>query len=244
MLITSIYDEKLRIEKAWFNSSNVFYSEFIEDEFKNEGDLIVTFKNGATYKYKKVQLTPDYVMFKHGGLEGSHGKALNIHIKPKYEFEKMENKDIPTLEKECLMCITQKEIENKKKTYFISGHRDITESEFEIYQKTLKEIVERVPDALFVVGDYHGADIMVQNYLVDILEIDPTRITVYHMGDTPMNINPKIINTRGCYNTDEERDCAMTLNSYMDIAFVREHTEMSGTAQNILRRHSFNLNQE
>ena len=89
MLLTSSYDSDSRIEKAWYESSNIFYSEFIEDEFKNEGDLIVTFNNGATYKYKNVQVTPDYLMFKHGGLEGSHGKALNKHIKPKYDFEKI-----------------------------------------------------------------------------------------------------------------------------------------------------------
>ena len=55
MLITSYYNFDTKIEKAWYNSSNVFYSEFVEDSEKNEGDLYVTFNNGATYKYKKVK---------------------------------------------------------------------------------------------------------------------------------------------------------------------------------------------
>ena len=93
MLKTSVYNTETLSEKAWYESSNIFYSEFIENPNKNEGDLYVTFKNGATYKYKNVQIAPDYLMFKHGGLDGSHGKAINTHIKPKYEFEKMENKD-------------------------------------------------------------------------------------------------------------------------------------------------------
>ena len=236
MLIVSTYNSDSKTEKCWFESSNVFYSEFVEDETKNEGDLYITFKNGATYKYKKVQLTPDYVMFKHGGLDGSHGKALNTHIKPKYEFEKVGDRNITDLIGER----TQQEILKRKevidKTYFISGHRNITESEFEKYKTSILTILEQTPDALFVVGDYYGVDIMAQNYLLDELNIVPEQITVYHMFETPRNINPKVVNTIGGFENDEECDAAMTANSSKDIAFVREHTKMSGTAQNILRR--------
>lgn len=239
MLLTSFYNEKNRTEKAWYESSNVFYSEFIEDEFKNEGDLIVTFNNGATYKYKNVQITPDYLMFKHGGLDGSHGKALNKHIKPKYEFEKIDDKDIKLLVEEKIE-LNLKQIEQKyNKTYFISGHRNITEQEFEVYKKKFDEVLENTPDALFVVGDYHGVDIMSQNYLLNTLEIDPERVIVYHMSFEPKNINPKITKTVGGFLTDEDRDAAMTAISKHDIAFVRNNTELSGTAQNILRRHIF-----
>ena len=59
------------------------------------------------------------------------------------------------------------------------------------------------------------------------------------MKESPRNINPKITNTVGGFQSDEERDSAMTNNSYKDIAFVRNHTELSGTAQNILRRFLF-----
>ena len=49
-------------------------------------------------------------------------------------------------------------------------------------------------------------------------------------------IYPLITNTMGSYTSDEERDAAMTYISGHDIAFIRNHTELSGTAQNILRR--------
>lgn len=239
MLIKSNYYPNERIEKCWFESSNVFYSEFHEDETKNEGDLFVTFNNGATYKYKKVQMAPDYLMFKHGGLEGSHGKALNVHIKPKYEFEKCENKNTDELIKEKEELILSQQKEKLSKTYFVSGHRDITEEEFHInYKPILDEIIQNNPDSYFVIGDYHGADIMTQNYLIEN-NFNPAQITVYHMGDEIQNINPNIVNVVGGFETDEERDTAMTLNSSIDIAFVRDNTKISGTAQNILRRFLF-----
>ena len=237
MLITSTYNTDTRTEKCWFESSNIFYSEFVEDAEKNEGDLYVTFNNGATYKYKNVQLTPDYVMFKHGGLEGSHGKALNAHIKPKYAFEKMESKDVSELTTERVLLQESQTKKDKSKTYFISGHRDITAEEFQNYSQALDKIIKETPDASFVVGDYYGVDIMAQDYLVNVLKIDPTQITVYHMFNKPRNINEKITNTVGGFETDEERDAAMTTNSSHDIAFVRNHKKLSGTAQNILRRH-------
>lgn len=240
MLITSIYNENTKTEKCWFESSNIFYSEFKEDEHKNEGDLYVTFKNGATYKYKNVLLTPDYLMFKHGGLEGSHGKALNTHIKPKYEFEKMEGKDIEFLTKERNDVIQKNKDILHDKTYFISGHRNITPDEFTKYETKLKEIVNAIPDALFVVGDYYGVDIMTQNYLIEELGVNPAQITVYHMFDSPRNINPQITNTVGGFVSDEERDAAMTRVSKHDIAYVKTHTQLSGTAQNILRRFLLN----
>ena len=236
MLIVSTYNSDSKTEKCWFESSNVFYSEFVEDETKNEGDLYVTFKNGATYKYKKVQLTPDYVMFKHGGLEGSHGKALNAHIKPKYAFEKMEPKDINALLKERNEIQAQNQKKDTSKTYFISGHRNITEDEFDVYKRKIQSVLETTPDALFVVGDYYGVDIMAQNYLINDLQIAPERITVYHMFTTPRNTNEQIINFVGGFESDEERDAAMTKDSSFDIAFIRHHTQLAGTAQNILRR--------
>ena len=128
--------------------------------------------------------------------------------------------------------------EAKQITYFISGHRDITEEEFERnYKLALEAIINDVPDCRFVVGDYYGVDIMAQNYLVDVLGVDPDRITVYHMLEAPRNINPQIKNTVGGFESDSERDAAMTAASSDDIAFVRDNTKISGTAENILRRH-------
>ena len=126
--------------------------------------------------------------------------------------------------------------------YFISGHRNITSKEFkDNYAGALIKAVEN-EHSLFVVGDYYGVDIMAQNYLLDTLKIDPNRVTVYHMFDSPRNVNPKVTRLVGGFNTDDERDEAMTLNSDKDIAFVRDPKKWSGTGQNILRRHKLKSN--
>lgn len=124
-------------------------------------------------------------------------------------------------------------------TYFISGHRDITQEEFEKnYGSIIKNIVDNNSPASirFIMGDYYGVDIMAQNYLIDNLNFPPYRICVYHMFDKPRNIHPKIENRVGGFSNDEERDAAMTKDSHIDIAFVRDHLKLSGTAMNILRR--------
>ena len=59
------------------------------------------------------------------------------------------------------------------------------------------------------------------------------------MYDKPNIFESKFFNTKGGFNSDEERDAAMTKDSDIDIAFVREGKRMSGTAQNIVRRHEF-----
>jgi len=243
-ILTKFYDKDTRTDKVWYNSSNIYYSEFVENEFDNKGQLYVVFKNGAKYLYKDVDMPTDYLIFKKGGLDGSNGKALNAYIKPKYEFEKKEVVDVNVLEEE------RKRIESvlndtkeetvREDVYFISGHRNITEEEFSInYETTIDMVLEKNPNCLFVVGDYYGADIMAQNYLLDVLEIEPERVFVYHMFDKPRNANPKVVNFVGGFTSDEERDAAMTKVSTDDIAFVRDHTKLSGTAQNILRRYRF-----
>ena len=136
-----------------------------------------------------------------------------------------------------------------RQIYFISGHRNITEDEFTNnyvkrfnaiemtyqYQKAMNKI-DDIDMPLYVVGDYEGVDIMSQNYLIDNLKVDPKRITVYHMFNKPRNYNSKITNFKGGFNYDEERDAVMTNDSTEDIAFIRDHLQLSGTAMNILRR--------
>lgn len=217
-----------KTDKVWYNSSNVFYSECYDKD--NDFKLLkVVFNNGGTYLYKDVDVN-DYLMFKYGGTDGSNGKALNKFIKNKYECERIEDSDLNLISKELDdIC--------KSNCYFISGHRDLTQEEFnENYAPLLNEICEKDTESKFIMGDYCGADIMAQNYLLDTLEIDPKRVTVYYMGDTPMNINSKVINRIGDFFNDEDRDAAMTIDSFKDIAFVRDNTKWSGTAQNILRR--------
>ena len=235
MLLKKIYDEKAKTEKAWFDSTMFYYTEAVEYDDRNCVDLYVTFKNGATYKYKEVALS-DYVLLIAGGTDASQGKTLNKLIKSKYEFERVGDKSIELLKEEYEKTTIPEDY--RQKTYFISGHRDITDDEFErFYQTSINFAIDTTDDVRFVVGDYQGTDIKAQDYLVNVLQFDPEKICVYHMFDKPRNINPKIVNTVGGFKTDEERDAAMTNASFDDIAFVRNYTELSGTAQNILRRH-------
>jgi len=235
MILKKKYDEKTRTQKVWYDSSMLFYSEMVEDEVGNYGNLFVTFKNGTCYVYKNVRFE-DYVVFINGGTDVSQGKTLNKVIKSKYEYEKLGDSDMVALKEE----LERKEDVNDDKyiTYFISGHRDITEPEFEFnYIPMINYALSKTPDAKFVIGDYHGVDIMAQNYLMDVLMLDSERVTVYHMFESPRNINPKITNTVGGFESDSERDTAMTNASFEDIALVRDNTKISGTGENILRRH-------
>ena len=123
-------------------------------------------------------------------------------------------------------------------TYFVSGHRNITQKEFDDnYVPALRKSIE-AGDVRFVIGDCNGVDIMAQNYLVDVLRVDPRRITVYHMFKAPRNKNPKILNLKGGFTSDSGRDSQMTRDSDFDIAFVRDPKKMSGTGENILRRNT------
>lgn len=131
-------------------------------------------------------------------------------------------------------------MENKVYTYFISGHRNITQEEFNNnYGKYLTNLLTKTPSTAnvrFIMGDYYGVDIMAQHYLIEVLNFPPERICVYHMFDKPRNIHPLIDNRVGGFTSDEERDATMTRDSDFDIAFVRNHNKWSGTGANILRR--------
>lgn len=120
-------------------------------------------------------------------------------------------------------------------TYFISGHREISQEEFDrLYKPVISEAIKD-PSNIFVVGDYWGVDKMAQTYLAGVLE-DKSRVTVYHMLKEPRVYVSKEFKKRGGFLDDESRDAAMTRDSDQDIAFVRPGKRNSGTAQNIIRR--------
>jgi hypothetical protein len=117
---------------------------------------------------------------------------------------------------------------------FISGHRDLTQDEFnEHYVPLIDKAIAEGCD--FVVGDARGADTMAQVYLAYRWIICGCKVTVFHMSDSP-RVNKDRFPTRGGYQSDDERDAAMTAASDFDIAWVRSGYEDSGTAQNIARR--------
>lgn len=129
------------------------------------------------------------------------------------------------------------------KTYFISGHRDIARNEFiQYYAIPITRLVETEPDSKYVIGDYHGVDVMAQHLLNAFVEsgiISKSNVTVYHMFNSARN-NPCNFEEVGGFTTDEDRDSAMTLISDEDIAWVRPGKEGSGTDQNIQRRKNIN----
>lgn len=121
--------------------------------------------------------------------------------------------------------------ETERKCYFISGHRDVTELEFtEHYIPSIMKAIDE--GARFVVGDCVGVDDMAQRFLESM---SYPLVTVYHMFESP-RYHVKIYPTNGGWKSDVDRDWAMTLASDIDLCWVREGKERSGTAQNVWRR--------
>ena len=115
-------------------------------------------------------------------------------------------------------------------TYFISGHLDLTATEFaEHYAPQIASAIAE--GASFVVGDARGCDRMAQIYL---REAGAQNVRVFHMFSAPRhNVG---FPTVGLFSTDHARDTAITSESDADIAWVRPGRERSGTAANLLRR--------
>jgi hypothetical protein len=112
MVICRDYNGEKRLDRVWYESSNILYSE-CDDNVNSLKTLRVTFKNGATYEYSDVDVN-DYLMFLNGGLDGSNGKALNKFIKPKCKFERLNDKDPVTVLNEGRMLAEEKSKEKKK----------------------------------------------------------------------------------------------------------------------------------
>lgn len=98
MIIFRHYDKEKKLDRAWFDSSNVIYSE-CDDNDNALKTLRIVFKKGDMYEYKDVDVK-DYLMFIAGGLDGSNGKAFFKFIKPKYEVKKLEPVDLEVLKAE------------------------------------------------------------------------------------------------------------------------------------------------
>jgi hypothetical protein len=114
----------------------------------------------------------------------------------------------------------------------ISGHYDLSESEFEQHYRS------RIDEAIalgdhFIVGDANGADVEAQRYLLSKLGASG-RVRVFHMLERPRhNVG---FATVGGFDSDEQRNETMTRQSDYDIAWVRRGFEHAGTARNLLRR--------
>lgn len=115
------------------------------------------------------------------------------------------------------------------KTYFISGHLDLTFNEFSLHYVPYLQTA-LIEDPFFVVGDAIGADSLAQKYLLG----KSAKVLVYHMFESPRNNAG--FETCGGFMSDKDRDTAMTLASTHDIAWVRPGRKNSGTEKNLRRR--------
>ena len=126
--------------------------------------------------------------------------------------------------------------------YFISGHRDLTQEEFDMhYAQLIDEIMRNDPFAEFIVGDWEGCDTMSINFLLEQVEYPP--ITIYHVEEEPRVKygNESVLNGENIYNIKlenyDECDAQMTFDSTFDVAWIRPGREDSHTAKNIKRRY-------
>lgn len=142
-----------------------------------------------------------------------------------------------------------------KKTYFVSGHLDLTETEFN--EHYIPKIQKALCDECnFVMGDARGADSFTQKYLSNHARESGypfhDQITVYHMFDKPRNNYGKF-KTIGGFDNDDSRDAQMTNDSHEDILWIRPIEEqkkklgakynpfhISGTTKNAIRRTEIN----
>lgn len=115
MVLFRYYDKDKKIDRAWFDSSNIIYSECDDNENALK-TLRIVFKKGDLYEYKDVDVN-DYLMFMHGGLDGSNGKAFYKFIKPKYEVEKKEPISLQWINDELSKYREIKEKESEGKEY-------------------------------------------------------------------------------------------------------------------------------
>ena len=129
------------------------------------------------------------------------------------------------------------------KTYFISGHSDITKEEFaKHYAPKILNAIEE--DANFVVGDFIGVDTMAIEFLHNFIEnnpnstFSPSQVTIFHKRNKP-ECNSFNFRTKSGFKGIKDRDIAMTKNSTHDILWIRKGKENSYTAKNKQRRIDF-----
>lgn len=212
MITFKFYDPQTKCEQAWIDSSMIYYTKMVEFDTENKGDLYVTFKNGATYRYKSVEFS-DYVLFIAGGLDGSQGKTLNKIIKPKYEVEKVDGPSIEELETALNQFLNKKQkiIEKISNKYCVSifGYDDLSQSEFDQYYLPLiKSLTEQknddvndyeinCDDMIFLIDCRKGCGQMAQDFLSQCANIPFENIFVVKSNSDLAEdcyINPNITN--------------------------------------------------
>lgn len=102
------------LEKVWYQSSNIKYSE-IDDKDNSLKVLRIVFNGGTMYQYEDVDVY-DYLKFRDAD---SQGKAFAQYIR-KYKCEKLEAPDLKAIEEELVFRSGNGfEIKNTEKGYKI-----------------------------------------------------------------------------------------------------------------------------
>jgi hypothetical protein len=135
------------VDKTWYNSNNVIYSECIDHDNKPK-TLKVVFSNGTQYEYKNVDVR-DFLLFRESE---SQGKALNRLIKEKnYEYEKLENANLDEINDELFFRSNNGfYVENNENHFEIKNNKD--ESVFKLSKPLEEGYFELVLDILKSVG--------------------------------------------------------------------------------------------
>lgn len=120
------------------------------------------------------------------------------------------------------------------RTYFISGHCDLTQEEFhKHYAHKIRKSNADYPDCVYLVGNRTGCDQFAQEYLRKI-GVSPERVTIYYKETSSLvNLHGYATKT---FLMNHHAAKAMTEASTHDIAWVRSGAEDSTTARNLLRR--------
>lgn len=101
MKIYSTYDNDSLIEKTWYDSSTILYSECKDIPNANK-ELKIIFNNGRCYLYKDVDVF-DYLKFRESS---SQGKSINQYISKKkegkniYEYTRLDDVDTDKIKQE------------------------------------------------------------------------------------------------------------------------------------------------
>ena len=135
------------VDKTWYDSTNVVYTECIDNENKPK-TLKVVFSNGTQYQYNDVDVR-DYLLLRE---DASQGKALNRLIKEKkYEYVKLENADLDAINDE--LFFRSKNglyLENNDEFFEIKNNKD--ESVYKLSKPLEEGYFEMVKDILEAVG--------------------------------------------------------------------------------------------
>ena len=124
--------------------------------------------------------------------------------------------------------------------YFVSGHRDLTQEEFDRhYVYLLDRVLADDPYAEFVVGDWEGCDSIFVKYMEEYYT--DARIHIFYVYEP--RISEGEFNEYRFHECNNYDDCdeAMTRHSNFDIAWIRPGREDSHTAKNIKRRYESNI---